>query len=181
MQLLPEFFIDFKDFKGPVAPSADRPLEMVESLVEIQRNIVRMGDALYGTTPLPLPFGGHTMQDDTAVALNCHQSGNGTPDKGSELQPALKEGLNNGNSRLGSHERRDNPPTLDYESWAECWIGVFRYYCRQMIKGSEAPSTEKSNAEHLRTLIAACMQCAKIEPIAAVPIDINWVDSLEDF
>jgi hypothetical protein len=179
MQFLPEFAKEFKGF--PVTPGNDIQSVLVKILMECRGDIVMMGDALYGTTPLPLPFGGHTMQDDTAVALNCHQSGNGTPDKGSELQPALKEGLNNGNSRLGSHERRDNPPTLDYEIWAECWIGICRYYCRQLIKGSEAPSTEKSNAEHLRTLIAACMQCAKIEPIAAVPIDINWVDSLEDF
>jgi len=181
MQFLPDFV---EEFKGcPVMPGNDKSV-VVGGLMRCQGDIVRMGHALYGTTPLPSPFGrsgGHTMQDDTAVALDRYQPGNGTPGKGSESPPALKEGLNNGTSRLDSHERRDNLPTLDHESWAECWIGVCRYYCRRLIKGSEAPSTGKSNAEHLRTLIAACMQCAKIEPVAAVPIDINWVDSLEDF
>lgn len=115
---------------------------------------------------------GGTLSKTTPLLL---QPENGTPGKGSESPPALKEGLDNDSSQLDymselahSHERRENLPTLDYESWAECWIGVCRYYCRQLTKGSEAPSTEKSNAEHPRTLMAACVQCAKIEPIAAV-------------
>lgn len=184
MQFLLEFI---EQFKGcPVKPG-DMQSIMVEMLMGLQEDIVRMGDALYGTTPLS-SFGKLGGQDHVAVALDYYQPGNRTPGKELEPPPAPKEGLDNGNSQpdymsklAHRHERRENLPTLDYESWAECWIGVCRYYCRQLIKDSEAPSTEKSNAEHLRTLIAACMQCARIEPIAAVPIDINWVDSLEDF
>jgi len=98
----------------------------------IQGDVVRMGDALYGTTPLPLP---------------------------SEI----------------SHEQRE---LESLGMSAECWIGICDYYFRKLPKRSQASSSEKTNAEHLQTLIAACMQCAQIEPIAAVPIDIDWVGIL---
>jgi hypothetical protein len=108
----------------------------------------------------------------------------------SERPPPLNEWLGHNNyevylSKLGFiRNQRKIPTTPEYESLGiviENWVDIWDSYQRQLAKRrTRTLSTEKTDTEHLQALIAACEECAKEDPLAAVPIDVTWVYGLAD-
>ena len=99
----------------------------------------------------------------------------------SERPPILGEWLGNNNVAVCGTKlrfitlRQKAPTTPDYETWSRItddW--VLETHLRQLL------STEKTKTELLQALVAICQECAENDPFVAVPIDVTWIDGLED-
>jgi len=97
----------------------------------------------------------------------------------SERPPRLHEWLGNSNhevfkSKVGFiTQRRKIPTTSDYETWskvADNW--VWDNHLRQDT------SIKKTDTELLQVLVAICQGCAGNNALAAVPIDVTWINGL---
>jgi len=79
-------------------------------------------------------------------------------------------------------DHRKIPTTTDYESLGmviESWVDMWNNY-QQLTKRTRTLFTEKTDAEHLHALIAACEECGEEYPLATVPIDLTWINGLAD-
>jgi len=108
----------------------------------------------------------------------------------SERPPRLEEWLDDNNDQVYKSklafalEQRDIPSTPDYETLgliSESWVDIWaRYLAQRKNRRPRTLPPEKTDTEHLQGLIAACEECAHEDPLAAVPIDVTWINSLAD-